>query len=325
MGYIVPSETVNREDIITYLKISLPEYMIPMLVELEQLPLTSNGKIDKHSLPEPESSLLSTHVYVAPRNAVEEMLAAIWRELLEMEQVGVNDNFFELGGHSLIVIRMLSRIRKLGYKIHLSDLMIHKTIAEQAAVLSGDRNPGTAERGKLNNEHIRLLNEAEGGEPVFIIPGGVGIVDGYDRMAKVMEKSGPVYGLSMMGTFNGEIPLDSLEEIAAQNIKWIKQIQAEGPYRIVGHSFGGWVAYEMVKQFEAIDEQVSFAAIMDVSPRPDVLPSGDARLMKDTVEYLEVFEIIVPGALIQTGWRHSDRNWSHYQKQINVHLCLISL
>ncbi|MDL2145542.1 phosphopantetheine-binding protein, partial [Flavobacterium tructae] len=104
---------LNKETLQNQLKLSLPEYMVPQLwVTLEKMPLTSNGKLDKKALPDPDGSDLSSTEYVAPRNETETQLAAIWQNLLGVEQIGIHDNFFELGGHSLLATRLVSMIRK---------------------------------------------------------------------------------------------------------------------------------------------------------------------------------------------------------------------
>ncbi|WP_173965704.1 non-ribosomal peptide synthetase, partial [Flavobacterium collinsii] len=101
VGYVVVEGKLDRAALQEQLKLSLPEYMIPMIwVELEEMPLTSNGKLDRKALPDPDSSDLSTKEYVAPRTETEQQLVQIWENLLGVEKVGVHDNFFELGGHS---------------------------------------------------------------------------------------------------------------------------------------------------------------------------------------------------------------------------------
>ncbi|WP_233899374.1 phosphopantetheine-binding protein, partial [Tenacibaculum piscium] len=103
---------------------SLPEYMVPRLwVQLDEMPLTSNGKLDRKALPELDSSDLSTKAYVAPRTEVEAQLVKIWQELLGVEKVGIHDNFFELGGHSLLAVQLISTIVKdLEVEIKVKDV-----------------------------------------------------------------------------------------------------------------------------------------------------------------------------------------------------------
>jgi acyl carrier protein len=92
----------------------LPAYMLPdSFVQLAALPLTTNGKIDKNNLPEPDGLELDTGMlYVAPRNETEERLATIWQEVLSKERIGMKDGFFEIGGQSIAAMRLISRIRK---------------------------------------------------------------------------------------------------------------------------------------------------------------------------------------------------------------------
>ncbi|MEO7532772.1 MAG: amino acid adenylation domain-containing protein, partial [Ferruginibacter sp.] len=113
VAYVVPEAAFDKESMITHLRSRLPEYMVPALwVELESLPLSPNGKIDRKALPNPDLNLASGRGYVAPRNEMEQKLANIWQELLGVEKVGVHDNFFHLGGHSLLAMKMVAHMKK---------------------------------------------------------------------------------------------------------------------------------------------------------------------------------------------------------------------
>jgi acyl-coenzyme A synthetase/AMP-(fatty) acid ligase len=104
-AYIVATEeqAPSGADLRAFLKDKLPEYMLPYTyIVLDKLPLTPHGKVDRRALPRPGAFERELHVpFVAPRSAVEEVLAEIFAEVLQVERVGINDNFFELGGHSL--------------------------------------------------------------------------------------------------------------------------------------------------------------------------------------------------------------------------------
>jgi amino acid adenylation domain-containing protein len=114
-AYVVAEsgDATTAADLRAHLAERLPEYMIPMaFVMLERLPLTTNGKVDRRRLPEPDHARPELErAFVAPRNETEEALAKIWAEVLGVERVGVNDNFFELGGHSLLATQVVSRVR----------------------------------------------------------------------------------------------------------------------------------------------------------------------------------------------------------------------
>jgi amino acid adenylation domain-containing protein/non-ribosomal peptide synthase protein (TIGR01720 family) len=121
----------------------LPDYMVPSLfIQLDALPLNANGKLDRRALPAPETIAGLTAGYLAPRTDVEATLAGIWAEVLGAERVGVEDNFFELGGDSILSIQVTSRLRA-AFAVDLSPraLFTHPTIAQLAAVISGDVDP----------------------------------------------------------------------------------------------------------------------------------------------------------------------------------------
>ncbi|MEZ4691278.1 MAG: amino acid adenylation domain-containing protein [Ignavibacteria bacterium] len=144
VAYVVPEDgfKFNKDEITTKLRSKLPDYMIPALwVEMESLPLNTSGKINKKELPDPDASQLLSNEYVAPRNETEEKLAAIWKDLLNIEQAGVNDNFFELGGHSLLAMRLISAIRReFNSELGIKDIFYYPTIAELAEQI-GKENP----------------------------------------------------------------------------------------------------------------------------------------------------------------------------------------
>ncbi|QMV44171.1 non-ribosomal peptide synthetase [Cohnella cholangitidis] len=128
---------------------TLPSYMIPAYyVQLEQMPLTSNGKIDRKALPAPQDIVQSGASYQAPRNTVEEKFAQAWQEVLGLAQVGIHDPFFAIGGDSIKVIRIISKInQQLRTSITVADFYTSPTIAE-LAVLAESRPAAGDEREK---------------------------------------------------------------------------------------------------------------------------------------------------------------------------------
>jgi len=127
----------------SYLQEKLPEYMVPQaFVLLDEMPLTRNGKVNRHALPAPERTRPKLEeAFVPPRTAVEEVVAGIWSEVLDVEQVGVHDNFFDLGGHSLKATQVISRVREaLQVELTLRGFFEQPTVADLTAAIL--QNPG---------------------------------------------------------------------------------------------------------------------------------------------------------------------------------------
>ncbi len=131
-AYVVPTEEIESITLRDFLGKSLPELMIPsVFVMMDALPRTISGKVDRRSLPAPNQQ--PSRTFVPPRTPVEAELAQIWRQVLNVEQVGVNDNFFELGGHSLLATQLVSRVgRAFQVELPLRILFESPTVATQA-------------------------------------------------------------------------------------------------------------------------------------------------------------------------------------------------
>jgi len=142
-GYVIKAQDsdFSVEGLLTYMKGILPEYMVPaFVIELESMPLTASGKVDRKALPDPENIASLNQAYEAPRDAIELLLAGIWQDLLGVGKIGIHDNFFERGGHSLLAIRAVSAIREeLDLALVVRDMFAHPTIAELADLLRNNR------------------------------------------------------------------------------------------------------------------------------------------------------------------------------------------
>ena len=137
VAYVVArGDELSAAQLAEHLRQSLPEYMVPSaFIFLPALPLLPNGKVNRRALPEPEFTRPELSAdYVAPATPAEEALAAIWAELLGLEQVGVHDNFFELGGDSMLSIQVIARAQQAGLHLQPRQIFQHPTIAELAAV-----------------------------------------------------------------------------------------------------------------------------------------------------------------------------------------------
>ncbi|MFD4243536.1 amino acid adenylation domain-containing protein [Streptomyces sp. NPDC058525] len=145
LAYAVPSgrAPLDSGTLRAHLAERLPEYMVPSaVVVLDALPLTPNGKVDRRALPAPGPAQDAGGAYTAPRNAVEETIAGVWAEVLDLDQLGVHDDFFALGGNSILSVRAAARLREaLGITLSLRVLFDTPTVAALAASV-GDAEQG---------------------------------------------------------------------------------------------------------------------------------------------------------------------------------------
>ncbi|MES1244348.1 MAG: non-ribosomal peptide synthase/polyketide synthase [Acidobacteriota bacterium] len=151
VGYIVPGGPApSTADLRTFLQETLPEYMVPWaFVEMEALPVTGNGKLDRAALPAPRDVRPQDTAFVAPRNDLERAIAAAWREVLHLEEIGVQESFFEIGGSSILLARLQSRLREsLGREVPFVELFRHPTIESLARSLQQETAPRIEEKAE---------------------------------------------------------------------------------------------------------------------------------------------------------------------------------
>jgi amino acid adenylation domain-containing protein len=229
----------------------LPAHMIPADIQwLAQLPRTANGKIDHRALLArvPNRSLAA---YAAPEGHVEQVLAAVWQELLEAKVIGRHDDFFALGGHSLLVVRMTARLRAtLGIEVPVNIIFQHPTLM------------GLAEQITRSHDHAAVitLQAGEAGQtPMFCLHQPAGGVHHYLPMVAGLPQAMPVYGIALPESLRNQ----DLVALASEYLPLIQQTQTQGPYRLGGWSMGGLLALELTRQLEALGQTVEWLGLFD--------------------------------------------------------------
>jgi amino acid adenylation domain-containing protein len=261
VGYVVPNGSFDRQEVLTHLKSKLPDYMIPAAwVELDSLPLTSNGKIDKKALLEMDDMGQIKERYVAPRTDLEMTLAEIWQDVLGLEKVGITDNFFELGGYSLNAVQIMTKIEnKTGKKLPLAIFFKYPTIAQQVASSLVQNNADSVWKALVP------IKTTGSKMPLYIVHGdGLNVLNFHD-LANYVDPEQPILGLQAIGLDGIQSPLDDISEIAKRYISEILEDNPNGPYAIGGYSFGGYVAIEMRKQLEVLGKEVKMVAMFDTN------------------------------------------------------------
>jgi len=244
-----------------------PDYMVPQhVVPVTALPFTANGKLDRRGLADLAIPLPAARGEGESKSAMEQRIVGMFSRVLDVQGVGPEDSFFDLGGHSLLALELAERLEELlGVPVTPGAILQAPTARALVAQLAGAHL----------HEPI-LLNSGESPDPLFVVMG----VYAYRELAKRLESRFSVYGvyveheLSFLGDGAAAVPVDVL---AARYLEIIQRRQKRGPYRLVGHSFGGLIAYELAQQLVSAGEEVLHLTMLDT-----MLPESDwaARLNK---------------------------------------------
>jgi amino acid adenylation domain-containing protein len=253
----------------------LPEYMVPSsFVMLDELPLTTNGKLDRRALPAPQGKRSHEHVFVAPRNMLESLITKSWEKLLSIKPIGIRDNFFDLGGNSLLGVRLFAQVEKMcGKKLPLATLFQAPTVEQLVSLLS-DENWSTS----LSS----LVAIQPGGSkvPLFCLHLVAGHVLFYRDLAHHLGSDQPVYAFQPQHSDGSQPHHTTIEQMASHYIREMCALQPEGPYYLAGSSSGGLIAFEMAQQLHSQGQEVGLLALFDTYAPGSSEPSPDAGSLR---------------------------------------------
>jgi amino acid adenylation domain-containing protein len=268
--------SVSRYELHKYLEAQLPAYMLPSaVVVLESMPLTSNGKLDRKALPASDASSLAFKVdYAAPRDAIEEQMAAQWAGLLGVEKVGIHNNFFLLGGHSLLAAKFIAEARsQYNVALSLRDLFETPTVAALVSLVKqkrkdtersgplaeGEQSPHVAAAagskaalevasGQLflraseeDATYLRVFRQGKGQPPVLC----VGDARFVPLILERLPASVPVLLLGLDGCHVWPPQYLTVEQQVATYVAALKTQTAARKAAMVGYSYGGLLAYRL--------------------------------------------------------------------------------
>ncbi|MFG1889133.1 amino acid adenylation domain-containing protein [Micromonospora sp. NPDC049051] len=276
-GDIGPGEDQLRR----HLASVLPAHMVPAaIVVVAEIPVTANGKIDHRGLPVPTPS--SRTDGRPPRTPLEHHLCQIFAEVLGLPRVSVDDSFFELGGHSLLAAQLINRLnREAGINLRIHALFETPSVA---GILSLD--PGT-------NDHDPLavlfpLRLHGGRPPLFCIHPAAGVATVYAAFMPYLDRDQPVYGLQSPGIgLAAELP-DEFDVLIDKYVEHIRQVRPEGPYRLLGWSFGALAAHAVATRLQAGGHEVDLLIMLDGYPpepttREDDLVGGEQAITSELI------------------------------------------
>ncbi len=214
--------------------------------------------------------------YIAPQNEQEEQLSQIWEQLFGIK-VSTQDDFFEIGGNSLLAVRLFSKIEEeLGQNLLPVILLQHRTIAALARVMQ--------QKNKAHDSDVLVPLRAEGNRPpLFCFHAAGGHIMFYKELADQLDANQPVYAVQPKGLDGGEIPYNSMEEMAAYYLKEIKKVQPQGPYFLLGVG-----AFEVVRQLRQVGEEIGILAIIDTAPPAFVYKSEGFKRIKKVWRFIQL-------------------------------------
>ena len=302
VAYVVPepAKTVTAGELRRHLQKQLPDYMTPAAyVQLGSLPLTPNGKVDRGALPLPRpGAFAADENYVAPRNAVERKLVALWEQVLDVHPIGVQTSFFDLGGQSLLAARLFMKIsRVFGKDLPLATLFAAPTIEQLASELAEQ---------KPHRYQTLVPIQPKGSEaPFFCVHGGEGGTLFLHRLAGRLGTKQPFYALQSEGLDGKGVTRRTVEQMASHYLAEIRKIQPRGPYYIGGYCFGGVVAFEMAQQLYRQDERAALLALFSASLRFNRLSPGQSKVpnLKSAHKLQSRLQRILKSPIQSLRWR----------------------
>lgn len=263
VAYYVPrhGEAIAESTLRKWFEDRMPSYMIPSaFVALSTIPLTDNGKVDRASLPVPTAVGMQRPL-VAARSIYQQVIAEIWEEVLGVP-VGLTDDFFDLGGHSLLAVQMIAHVAEvLGTQPPLAVLLTRPTVEHLADAIA----TSLAAEPQHNDSPVVKVREGDAyTTPFFFLHGSIGGGGYYcNKLVRELDAQQPVY---LIQPHQPGGP-GTIEEMAADRLKAIREIQPTGPYQLGGTCNGGLVAFEIAQQLRAQGEDVSLLALVNTAVR----------------------------------------------------------
>jgi thioesterase domain-containing protein/acyl carrier protein len=260
VAYLLPRNgKIDTEILREYLRKKHPEFMVPSyFITLENFPLTSTGKIDYKSLPQPGiEGQGGQSMPEEPRDELERVLAGTWSDVLGITSISIDDNFFDIGGHSLAAVRMFARVEAvLGVKLPISAIFTSPTVRHFAQILR--------EKNKSHLWQCIVPLKPEGTKPSLFCVHTVSCTLGeYNSLVKCLNIEQSIYGIQPVGLDGSCPPLESIEAMAAHYVREIRAFQPLGPYLLMGYSSGGIIAYDMAKQLREQGFEVALLCLIE--------------------------------------------------------------
>ncbi|WP_326692090.1 amino acid adenylation domain-containing protein [Streptomyces sp. NBC_01795] len=280
VGYVTPAGA-DLSSVGAHLARHLPDHMVPArLLALDRLPLSTNGKLLRDRLPEPDWAAPGG---MPPENLREHLMCELFAEVLDVPRAGPGDNFFELGGHSLLAARLAERVRTV---LGLEPSVRNVFEAATPAALSRLLGQAPAESAPAHLVPFRTGGTAA---PVFCVHPLSGLSWLYSGLLRHIDRDHPVYGIQAEGPDGVAALPDTVEAMAEHYLGLLRSVRAEGPYHLVGWSFGGLVAHAMAVRLHELGEPAGSLFLVDTVAGTDTGP-------EEHIDDQRVFRVLLTAA-----------------------------
>jgi len=261
VAYVVPKKDYpfDSEALREHLGARLPSYMVPpLIVTLDALPLSANGKVDRKMLPAPVAAPDGAFPHWT---ADEERMAALWEEVLGVKPDSPNRSFFECGGTSLLSFRLIELIRQRTGRLIGAERLFETrpTVSSLARELATEPSAQMAMPKKARGHPRWLVQVSSGAKPPFFFIGQ------YLDLGRFLSADQPFYGVLLGFEVRIELADKNFAEIAAAVLGEIRRVQPRGPYYLGGYCFGAVLAFEIALQLREQGEQIAYFSMFEAA------------------------------------------------------------
>ncbi|MFI9509469.1 amino acid adenylation domain-containing protein [Nocardia sp. NPDC052566] len=287
IGYVVAAQGVplDTSALLRRLRDALPAALVPAaLIQLDRLPVSANGKLDRTALPAPG---VAAHPYRAPETPAQRLVAEQFGKTTDQPTVGLDDDFFELGGNSLLGVAVSAELAAAtGVPVTVRWLYTAPTVAALAQRIAGyDATADTAAESDDALGVLLMLRRNGSRPPLFCVHSAVPLAWCYAGLSRYITDR-PVYGLqapTLTGPAHGATTIDAL---ADSYVAEMLRVQPDGPYHLLGWSLGGQIAHAVAVRLRARGHAVAVLAMLDSVVIPDGADPPPVPRMRDLLTHL---------------------------------------
>ncbi|MFV9452452.1 amino acid adenylation domain-containing protein [Rhodococcus sp. NM-2] len=285
------TDSTDSASLQAHVAAKVPGYMVPSAVTfLDDIPLTSAGKLDRAALPKPEFP--NTAQPRLPQTQTESTICAVFARVLEIQSVGADENFFDLGGNSLLGTRLVAALRsELDVEVAVPWLFTNPTPELLARRIEHPDSGGPTALDESALAVLLPIRIAGSQLPLFCIHPAIGLSWCYGGLAQHLDSDRPIFGLQSPALTETPAESPSIEALAVRYAREIRAVQPDGPYHLLGWSLGGLIAHAVAVEIQRNGHEVALLAMMDSY----VLSDSDTVGADPTpAELLREFGIEVP-------------------------------